>query len=300
MRPIWWWWRRSRSWLIVRTQLVEASAALGLVEPFDDACSRTRRSTSAESGLVSVGEVLLELAAQLGERVADERARRRATRASVARNASACCSACGSPARDALGEAADRVEDGAAERMIGLARRGAELGRGVAAHRLDELPLHEAAAQQHRHEALAAGAQRRGRAVEPEAQLLGGTRAVGEVRDRRRDAREGGLRRWRCGRRSRASARSRRRSGSPASSRRMVRSAKRGDLGLGQEARGAAQDVAERAAEAADVLGIAEPVDDRRCSARTRRAWRRSPPGRATRPAPSRRCRRRACRGARR
>jgi hypothetical protein len=215
--------------------------------------ARTRRSTSAESGLVG-GEVLLDAhrgvrdlgAACLRAAFADK------LHQAIAAYWAAIFAYCVDVGTQSTAASAAFTDDD----LDPHANRCASAVRALA-----KIYKHATAAQQHRHEALAAGAQCRGRAVEPEAQLLGGTRAVGEVRDRRRDAREGGLGAGAAGGgRERTPGRGvDREPGELATDGALGEG---GDLGLGQESRGAAQDVAERAAEAADMLGIAEPVDD--------------------------------------
>src|SRR5262249_51522738 len=87
-------------------------------------------------------------------------------------------------------EATDGTEHQAAERMLGIVGRAAQLRSGIVARGLDDLPLHDLAPQYERDEPLAAGAKRACRAIEPPVELDRRAWTAREVRERRGERRE--------------------------------------------------------------------------------------------------------------
>src|SRR5690242_18981690 len=163
--------------------VVEARAPLGVVEPLEDRVPDLPVHELRERA-ARVVQVLLELRTETPEDVADERAGLEAFDQRgpqpfrlVERR--------GLPGGEPVREAAEAVEDDAAERMAGVRRGAAELGGGVVARRLDDLLLDDLPAEHERHEPASASAQRARRAVEPPVELVRRPGTLGEVRERR-------------------------------------------------------------------------------------------------------------------
>src|SRR5262249_2828733 len=158
---------------------IEGGAALGIVEQLADAGAQ-RPVDQRREPTVGILELLLELATQADERVANQRTRLEAldecrTEALRLRERR------GVAGGEAVGPAPESVEDAATERVRRVAGGAAKLCRGVIARRFDDLPLHDLAPQDERQEPLAALAQRACGSIDPEVQLCGGPRSGGEV-----------------------------------------------------------------------------------------------------------------------
>src|SRR5262249_18382242 len=135
---------------------------------------------------VRIVEILLELRAQAGERVAHERTGLEALDQSASQ-ALGLRERVGAAGRETPGEARDPAQGDASERMLRIAGGVRELGGGVVARGLDESALEELPSQDERHEALPALAQRTRRAVEPPVELLRRARALRQVGERGRE-----------------------------------------------------------------------------------------------------------------
>jgi hypothetical protein len=131
---------------------VESSRGAWIVEPFEDCCSAPGDRPTRERALGRFARVLSSWRRRLHQRVAHQGTPASDSR-SVVRIASACCRGLWIAGSDALAKPpiASKTRGGADGRPRAAAR---ELGRRVAADRLDELPLHERGAEQQRHERL--------------------------------------------------------------------------------------------------------------------------------------------------
>jgi len=162
-------------------RVVERGRAVGIVEQLDDPGTELAVDERGEIALGLV-EILLETRAQLREHVADERHRLEALEQRVAqllRLPERLRIAVGDPAR----EAAHRVRDQRPQRMLRVVRRVPQLRGRVVARRLDDLPLHDLAPQEERHETLPFGAERARRALEPPLQLRARSWSLRQVRE---------------------------------------------------------------------------------------------------------------------
>ena len=167
-----------------RTQRSNESRRSGSVEP-------ARRCPRAASGRSSTARSLAGCASSVSssradaeQRLAHERLRLEALEQGASQRARPDSCASGSPAAR---RSAQRPSASSDARRSGWAWSCAalpELGGGVVARGFDELPLHDFATKDERHEALAARAQVSRRAVEPPVELGACGRPRREVRER--------------------------------------------------------------------------------------------------------------------